>query len=81
MLNLLKYKKIIYNTDYNFKTYACLDHRSNLKLCPNCREFVSILSSGIFNLCGKSDTHTRIRGSSKTSEENKKSFTSALLIP
>ena len=53
-----------------------LYHKSNMKVCPNCGEFISNISNGICNLCGKSDTHERIRGSSNTSEENKKFFLS-----
>ena len=51
-----------------------LYNRSNLKLCPNCREFVSTLYNGKCNLCGKSKTHEKIRGSSNNAEANKKIF-------
>lgn len=53
-----------------------LYHRSNLKVCPNCREYVSELYNGKCNLCGKSNSHEKIRGSSNNAEENKKSFLS-----
>ena len=51
-----------------------LYYRSNMKVCPNCGEFISKIYNGKCNLCGKSKSHSRIRGSSYNTEENKNSF-------
>ena len=51
-----------------------LYHRSNMKVCPNCGEYISQIYNGKCNLCGRSKSHEKIRGSSYDAEENKNSF-------
>ncbi len=51
-----------------------LYHRSNLKVCSNCGEYVSKINNGKCNICGKSKTHERIRCSSNSAEDDKDSF-------
>ena len=77
-----------YMLDENFKVESARDfigdlspdekdflyNRSNMKVCPNCGEYVSKLYNGKCNICGKSKTHEKIRGTSNNAEDNKNSF-------